>query len=282
MMQRMLIALYRLVPLWGLYGVMAVVVVFYMLLSRRSYRAVHAYYRQIWGYGRRATLWRVYVSHFRFGQVVLDRFAVYAGKHFRLDISGNDHFMAAAGSKEGALILGSHTGNFELCGYTLHSTEKRLNAVVFGGESQTINDNRRRLWQGHNIGTIPVTGDMSHLFAIHRALSDGEMVCMTADRALGSNKSLTFNFLGRPADFPIGPFAVAASEGVTVLGIFVMKESLRTYHVEVRPLRLTEEEQHLPRRKQIEAYARHYVALLEEMVRKYPDQWFNYYNFWKQ
>ena len=119
MMQRMLIALYRLVPLWGLYGVMAVVVVFYMLLSRRSYRAVHAYYRQIWGHGRRATLWRVYVSHFRFGQVVLDRFAVYAGKHFRLDISGNDHFMAAAGSKEGALILGSHTGNFELCGYTL-------------------------------------------------------------------------------------------------------------------------------------------------------------------
>ena len=123
---------------------------------------------------------------------------------------------------------------------------------------------------------------MSHLFAIHRALSDGEMVCMTADRALGSNKSLTFNFLGRPANFPIGPFAVAASEGVTVLGIFVMKESMRTYHVEVRPLRLTEEEQHLPRRKQIEAYAQHYVALLEEMVRKYPDQWFNYYNFWKQ
>lgn len=281
MMQRMLIALYRLVPLWGLYGVMAVVVVFYMLLSRRSYRAVHAYYRQIWGHGPWATLWRVYVSHFRFGQVVLDRFAVYAGKHFRMDISGNDHFMAAASSKEGALILGAHTGNFELCGYSLHSTSKRLNAVVFGGESQTINDNRQRLWQGHNIGTIPVKDDMSHLFDIHRALTDGEMVCMTADRALGSPKCFTIPFLGRPASFPIGPFAVAASEGVTVLGIFVMKQSMRTYHVEVRPLTLTADEARLPRRHQAEAYARHYVALLEEMVRTYPDQWFNYYDFWK-
>ena len=134
MMQRMLIALYRLVPLWGLYGVMAVVVVFYMLLSRRSYRAVHAYYRQIWGHGRLATLWRVYVSHFRFGQVVLDRFAVYAGKQFRLDISGNDHYSVPQG--EGAKWC--NMWRTYLLGYDLQRSLK--DAPVFNSENHLIPD----------------------------------------------------------------------------------------------------------------------------------------------
>lgn len=281
LMQRSLIGLFRLTGPRLLYGVMALVVPFYMLFSRRSYRAIYGYYRRRRQLSPLRAFVKVYANHYAFGQIILDRFAVYAGRRFDVDIVGNEAFLKAADADEGALMLGSHTGNFELCGYTLHSTRKRLNAVVFGGETETVMANRGRQWERHNIRMIPVRDDLSHLFAINSALSDGEIVCMTADRVFGSAKTLTCTFMGRPARFPQGPFAVALRLHVSVLALFVMKAGLKAYRVYVEPIELTAEERQLPRSEQTQRLAEHFVARLERIVNLYPDQWFNYYDFWE-
>lgn len=280
-MQRSLITIMRRTGVRPLYVVMAMVVPFYMLFSRRSFRAIWHYYRRIWHLPAWRALLKVYANHYAFGQVIIDRFARYAGREFKIDISNNAAFMRVAQQPGGAFILGSHTGNFEFCGYSLHSTTKRLNALVFGGETATVMANRAQMWMKNNIRMIPVGDDLSHLFTINTAIEEGEIVCLTADRVFGSPKTLHRSFLGQQAAFPLGPFATAQCLDVPVLAIFVMKTGWNSYHVDVNDLSLTKEERGtMKRREQVERLAEKYVAALEKNVKRFPEQWFNYYEFW--
>lgn len=263
-MQRALITMYRWMPLHMLYGVMALVVPFYMLLYRRGYQSIYRYFRQRMGYGCWKAFLNVYRNHFVFGQVVLDRFAVYAGKKFHFVIDGEEQFSQLADGSEGFVMLSSHVGNYELAGYSLHSVKKKIHALVYDGESATVKEQRSKILSRQNIEVIPVRNDMAHLFAVNGALDEGHIVSMLSDRIFGSQKALTMDFLGSPAKFPQGPFSLARAKGVPMLAIFVMKVKAREYRVLVRRV----------------ADAKAFVGTLEQVVRQYPTQWFNYYNFW--
>ena len=65
-----------------------------------------------------------------------------------------------------------------------------------------------------------------------------------------------------------------------MLSIFVMKESAKRYRIFVRQIDTGDAT--LPKRRRMEASARSFAAQLEQIVRRYPTQWFNYYDFWEQ
>ena len=130
-----------------------------------------------------------------------------------------------------------------------------------------------------NIRMIAVKDDMSHLFDINRALTDGETVSMPADRIWGSQKVVEETFLGKTAKFPLGPFSVATMKSQKVLAVNVMKTSAKRYKIYVTPLSYDQE---VSRKEQIQQLARCYVAELERIVRLYPTQWYNYFEFWNE
>lgn len=277
-MQRSLIAMFRILPLWLLYGVMAFVVPFYMLFSRKGYQAMYGFFRVRMGYGRWKSFWSVYANHFRFGQIILDRFGAYAGKKYHFEIDGMPLMDALEAQPEGFLLLSSHVGNYEMAGYMLHSKSKRFNALVFAGETETVMENRQRIFSQNNISMIPVREDLSHLFAVNAALEKGEIVSMPADRIFGSQKSVDCQFFGESARFPLGAFAMAVQKNVPALAVFVMKESLRKYHVYIKEVTCDPQ---TGKHEQMAQLAQSFAEQLEAMVRCYPTQWFNYYNFWK-
>lgn len=276
-MQRALIALFKVVPLEVIYAVMALVVPFYMVFNRKGYLAMYHFFRQRLDKGALTAVWHVYLNHFRFGQVVLDRFASYAGVRFKMEIEGNEHFLRLCGEEGGFVMLSSHVGNYEQAGYVLRPEGKSYNALVYAGETETVMKGRNSRFEGSNIRMIPVKGDMSHLFLINNALDNGDIVSMPADRVYGSSKSVTCRFLGANAQFPLGPFATAVQKEAATLAIMVMKEGSRRYHAFVRPIKC---DTALPHRKQMEAMAQAFATTLEEVVERYPHQWYNYYEFW--
>lgn len=278
-MQRSLIAMFHLLPLWLLYGVMALVVPFYMLFSRKGYRAMYRFFRERFCYGRLKAFVSVYLNHFRFGQVILDRFGVYAGKRYRFEVDGMPLMEELEAQPEGFLMLSSHVGNYEMAGYMLQSKVKKINALVFAGETETVMENRQRILSRNNIGMILVKEDLTHLFAVNAALDNGEIVSIPADRIFGSQKSAECCFFGEKAQFPLGAFATAVQKEVSVLAVFVMKEGMRKYHAYVRKLQL---DQQANKREQMQRLAQSFASQLEDIVRHYPTQWFNYYDFWKQ
>jgi predicted LPLAT superfamily acyltransferase len=287
--QQALIILFKLLNIRIIYSVMALVVLFYMLFSRKSYKAMYRFFRMRCGYPAWKSFVNTYKNHFAFGQIILDRFAVFAGKKdiFEVEITGNEHFRRLSSGSKGFIVVGAHVGNFEISGYLLHSEAKMINALVYSGETEIVRQNRDKVLKNNNIHLIPVAEDMSHLFAVHAALQRGEAVSMSADRSLGSPKSVTCDFYNGKADFPVGAFALATHFGVEVLAVFVMKESCKRYRVYVRPVKSGIAPDAVPdvasaKREATERYVRSFAKELEAIVRKYPTQWFNYYEFWKE
>ena len=127
---------------------------------------------------------------------------------------------------------------------------------------------------------IPVLKDMSHLFAASAALQNGDIVSMPCDRHHGSTKSLECNFFNGKADFPIGAFTFAASFDVEVISIFVIKKSVKEYMVYVKPVAV--ERNDLSKNEKVKQLTKSYVNELESIANEYPEQWFNYYEFWKK
>lgn len=278
-MQRSLLWIYRLVGLRAMYGVMALIVPFYMLFAHKGYISTYRFFRQAMHYGIAKSFVYVYRNHFVFGQVILDRFASYAGKKFDLRMDGYDRFLEMADGNDGFIMLSSHVGNYELAGYTLVSEKKPFKALVFGGETAAVMENRMRVLGYNNISLIPISDDMSHLFKMNNALADGEILSMSGDRVMGG-KTFECDFLGAKAKFPAGPFVLAVEREVKMLAVFVMKESVDTYHVVIKELSTVTSEE-MNRREKMKSLAQSFADELSSIVKEYPSQWFNYYNFWK-
>ena len=248
-----------------------------LLNLNHSRTTAYRYFRQRLGYGCLRASWYTYVNHCLFAQVVVDRFAVFAGKRFKLDIDGYEYFQQLELETKGFVILSSHIGCYEVAGYSLISKSKQFNALVFGGEKATVMKGRQEALSEHNIRMIPVREDMSHLFIVNEALSNNEIMSMPADRIVGSAKVVKVNFFGETASLPAGPFSVTTMNGFDALAVNVMKISAKRYKVYVT--RLSYDTQ-VPRMQQMQQLANCYVEELERRVRQYPSQWFNFYDFW--
>ena len=260
-MHRWLIRLLRHIDTRVLYVFVAVFVIPVCLMLNPSRGIIYRYFRQRIGYGRLKSAWKTYVNHCLFGQVVVDKFAMYAGKKFNIEIEGAEQFTELTKQKEGFVMLSAHIGNYEIAGYTLVSKVKRLNALVFAGEKASVMRNRSKMFAETNTNMIAIQPDMSHLFEIDKALTDGEIVSMPADRINGSQKDIGHVFLGAKAMFPLGPFSVATMRGLDVLAVNVMKSSLRGYKIYVTPLAY---DKGASRQEQVRQLSGAYVAELEK------------------
>jgi len=262
------------------YALLVFIVPFYMLFRRKGYLAIYRYFRKQHGYSPFRSFLKTYRNHFLFGQALLDRFAVYAGQQdiFRVENPDNHLFLPMLDDPQGCIIATSHVGNPELCGYLLKQTKKTINCLIYGNEAKEVQRNRSRVLSRNNIRLVPVTDDMSHLFSIHDALSKGEVVSMPCDRSFGSNKSIECDFLRGKADFPVGAFALALQMKVPVMALFVLKISASLYRIHVVPIPLADSEGTM--RAKVGEMLRTYVRELERIVKMYPEQWFNFYDFW--
>lgn len=283
-MQRSLVNMMRFIPLRVMYGFASVFVLpVWMLLKRQPVKDISLYFNRRYGL-KGCALWKaVWLNHYRMMQIVIDKFAAYGGHKFRFTLEGNEAFKELEALDDGFIILSSHIGNSELVGFSLGSSVKRISALVYGGESQTVMENRRRLLAMHNIDMIAVDSSLNHIFEINAALAAGNIVGMPADRIVGSQKTFDAVFLGAPAAFPLGAFATAIQRNVNTVAIFMMKDGVNHYRLIVRPVTLDEKQrQSLNRRERMVALGLNFVSALDEVVKRYPHQWFNYYDFWNE
>lgn len=265
------------------YGIMYFIMPFYFVFGCKARKSVLKYLRKALGFGGINAIckaWKIYVN---FAKIMLDRFSVFAGhgKEFKITENNVNIFDQYTSKEKGFILLGSHTGSFELCGYLLHQNQKKIYTLVYGGEGGYLTENRTKVLNKNNIIPIAITNDMQHLFTINQALDNGNIVSLAADRILGSNKSKELDFLNAKADFPIGPFATASIKDVDVLAVFAFRTGYCKYEVNVFKIEKDLNYQTLNNKLKAESLMKKYVEVLESQVRKYPLQWFNFYDYFK-
>ncbi len=259
------------------YVFIAVFVIPICLIINPSRGIIYHYMRERMNFGRFRSMWYTYLNHCYFGQVVIDKFAMYAGKKFQIKMKGYELYQKLAEKPNAFIQLSSHIGNYEIAGYSLKADQKAFNALVYFGEKESVMKNRDHIFKDANIHMIPVSPDMSHLFDINAALSRGEVVSMPADRIWGSPKKISKSFLGANTSFPYGPFSIATMRSLDVIAVNVMKTATRQYTIYITPLSYDKEAN---RKIQIDQLSDAYLQELEKMLRQYPMQWYNYFDFW--
>ena len=276
-MHRALIGMMKVIPLWFFYILMSLVIPFYVIFNHKGYISNYHYFRRRQGFGPLKSFLHIFACHWMFGTVIMDRFASYSGKKFKVEVPQMPMYEELCAGEDGFLQLSSHIGNDELAGYELRPP-KKMNALVFGGEGEALTENRERILGGNNVRLVNISEDMSHLVILNNALSDGDIVNIHGDRVFGSNRTVRCEILGAEAELPLGPFLLASMRGVPAISVFVMKVGLRKYRVHL--FRPDEGLEGLEVRKKAEAMARAYAGEITEVLRLYPDQWFNFYEFW--
>lgn len=279
--QKSLLIMFRFLPVRVGYFFVALAVPFYMLFRRSGYQASFNYFHKRLKQRKIIAFKNTARNHYRFGQIIIDRFVVLAKKRsiFQIEIEGSDLFKELLSQKEGFLMVSSHVGNFELLGYLYPQEQKTIYSMIYGNEVAAIQQARKTQFGMNNIQVISADESMNHIFLINNALANGGIVNIPADRIFGSQKSVTCNFLHGRATFPLGPFVVAAIHNIPVLAVFVMKVSAKKYKLHLQ-LILSDRERKTTKLK-AESLLLNFTKELETIVKQYPEQWFNFYEFWE-
>jgi predicted LPLAT superfamily acyltransferase len=264
------------------YGLLYFVAGYYFLFSRESSRHSFSFFRQRMNYSPWRSFISVYKNYYVFGQTLLDKIVVMAGikNKFSFDFDGEHFLREMVADGKGGILISAHVGNWEVAGHLLERLDTGINVVMYDAEHKKIKDYLERTTGGRNFNVIIIDESMSHVYAISKALQNNELVCLHADRFLEGNKTIAMNFLGAEANFPLGPFQLAAGFKAPVSVVFAFKETNTHYHFYGSSLLQWQDDE--PKAAYATRIVDAFVSQLEMKVKQYPLQWFNYYNFWRK
>ncbi len=262
------------------YFVLRFVASYYFFFSLHSSRPVYYFYRQRMKFGRLKSIRLLYTNYYRFGQTLLDKVAVMSQSEakFSFDFTGEENLHKMVEEGKGGILLSAHVGNWEAAGHMLKRLKTRINILMYDGEDEKIKKYMDEVTGVRNFNIIYVKQDLSHIYKINQALASNELVCMHADRFLEGNKTISCELFQEQALFPEGPFLLSLKLKVPVAFVHSFKESSTHYHFYSTELKYFYAEKGATVISILEEYA----ANLEEMLKIYPEQWFNYYNFWNK
>ncbi|MES2131670.1 MAG: lipid A biosynthesis acyltransferase [Bacteroidota bacterium] len=260
-------------------------VAFYYFLFSKPNKYIRDYFVKAHGYSKLKARLAVYKNNFLLGQTIIDKVTVMAGiKNAVKTQSKNGKYLdelVAIG--KGGILVSAHIGNWEVAGQGLNRLNTAFNVLMYTNEKEDVKQYMDDVMKEKKINIISIDEDTkSHIIELHKAFSNNELVVMHGDRYREGAKTLTANFFGRPAKFPAGPFILAAKFGVPLCIVFAVKTQKFMYDFStLKPIQV----QRVRAEKDLEAVCKDllqkYVNELENMVKAYPHQWFNYYNFWK-
>ena len=254
---------------------------YFWLFSPAARRASHDFLARAYA---RAPGTRDVFRHFHaFASTLLDRIEILAGNaaRFQVRLHGTEVLESLRGDNRGCLLLGSHLGSFEILRVIGESRGHLcVNLVMHQGNSRQMNR-----WL-HGLAPelakrIIAPGQPETLLRVRECLERGEMVAMLGDRVFGEERTVTCEFLGARARFPAGPILAAAILQVPVVTFFCLYRGARSYDAHFE---LLVEQLEAGRGMRDEAVARcvsRYASRLEAHARAAPENWFNFYDFWR-
>lgn len=260
------------------YVVLYFVASYYFLFLRKSNRAIFYYFRERLGYSFLKSKAMVYKSYYTFGQTIIDKTAISAGfrNKFTYEFDGIEILHRLMAEKKGGVLVSAHIGNFEIAEHFFGEIDIdcQINLVTTDMEHSVIKEYLESVTVKSSIKFIIIKDDLSHIFNINNALANNELICFTGDRYFEGTKCLTAPLLGQEANFPAGPFLIASRLKVPVVFVYVMKEKNLHYHLYTREANTKHRDE--------KALLKAYIESVESMLRKYPLQWFNYFEFWNK
>jgi len=260
------------------YFILVFVSFYYLLFSFQGTKSSFTYFHKRRGYSKLNSLLKVYKSYFVFGQTIIDKVAISSGlsDKFTYEHDGGEKIIELLKNKKGGILISAHVGNFEVAQHFFNEVDdhSQIYLVTTDNEHRAIKAYLESISMKNTMNFIIVKKDLSHIFEIHKALTNNNLICFTGDRYFEGSKVLYEELFDKKAGFPAGPFLLGSRIEAPVMFVYVMKESKKHYHLYTREANF--------KFKDAQGLLKTYTESIEWILKKYPYQWFNYFDFWAE
>lgn len=223
----------------------------------------------------------VLMTFYKLGQTLIDNHYSLGGAKqiFEIHKQGNERPFEALEKNKGLVLIGAHMGAWMFA------------ARLFRDDKQGAHRNRvsvveHNVGVGQNASAKISSGDIRYIiegpeaiFQIRQALRQNELVIFMPDRPIQKNIELV-PFFGKLAPIDVAAFKIAYSQQAPIEFCFAFKGEGPAYNFYITEPVYTAEYRQLPRNEAILVFARYYTRYLEDYIRRYPTQWFNFFPFW--
>jgi len=257
------------------YFILRFVTYYYFLFAKKNREGILNFYKRALGFNDKKAKQTARKNFYIFGQTLVDKHAFLLNKaeHITYSFDNEQALIDINNSNQGAVLLSGHIGNWETAGNLLKDRiSDKINVLMLDAEYEKIKKFIDKSTGGSKFNVIAIKNDLSHIIKIKNALSHKEFIAIHADRSMEGIKNIELIFFGLPVKFPYGPFLIASKFKVPVVFVFAVKEGETHYTLTCTNPTIGESPEEI---------AKKYVTELERMVRKYPEQWFNYYNYFE-
>lgn len=193
----------------------------------------------------------------------------------RVRCDGWEHLDRALQGGKGALLVGIHLGSWDLAGLALAARGHELYAIAERQRPSWLN-RLARDWRGaRGIHLIFMEGTLKPLF---RALGRNQLVGIVVDRPLPKGDGVTVEFFGQMIPWPSGPAALALRTGAQVITGYLVRNLDGHFEGEIFPP--LEFQLSGDKSEDLRRLSQEIVTLQEEVIRRYPDQWYMFRRMW--
>ena len=188
-------------------------------------------------------------------------------------------FISHLNNKKGVFLISSHLGNVEIFSQLPkqfpHYPQIKLNALMQTNQSSTFFNFLSKKIINSNFTLYPTEElDFLNIMKLYENLEAGEIILMAGDRVSATNPSSTIStkLLDNNIYLPKGTFKFAQKFKHPTFAIFTTKEK-NTYKISLEKLETS---------NSTETMAQNYASILEKKLLKYPNQWYNFYNYFNK
>lgn len=195
---------------------------------------------------------------------------------------GEENLKEALARGRGVICITPHMSHWELGGYILASKGYPINILTLREESQYLSRYEERLRRRVGIRTIvynPEEKPNLSILEMARRLRENEILAMVSDRTFGS-QGVEIDFFGRKTLFPSGAVYLSLETGAALIPVFVVLErKMKYWGIVGEPISLKREGN---KEESLKQGVQEIAKRFEEMISRYPDQWFNFYPYWEK
>jgi lauroyl/myristoyl acyltransferase len=208
------------------------------------------------------------VDFFRFQK--LDK--EYIKKNIRIE--NIDYFDEAYAKGKGVIVLTAHLGNWELGGVVVSLSGYPFWVVALPHKDKRVNIFFNSQRESKGIKVIPLGKAVRTCLNV---LKENRLLALAGDRDF-TEKGIVLDFFGKPAFFPEGPAAFSLKTGSIIVPGFMLRNKDDSFTLTIeKPIEFNPTG---AKNKDLRELMERYIAIFEDYIRRYPDQWYMFRRFW--
>ncbi|MBF0201746.1 MAG: lysophospholipid acyltransferase family protein [Desulfamplus sp.] len=219
-----------------------------------------------------------------FGKALVDRaiLGILGQASIHMDFEYEADIKKIRSLNSGFILLMSHVGCWQGVMSALPELGKPVNLLMYRDEQDIDKHYFEHGQKGTPFNIINPDQFLGGTIEMLKVLQNDEILCIMGDRVFKSAEfTIKVDFLGKPAGFPLLAYKMASISGKPIVVLHSHKRGPDQYSLSIPEIIYVRKKLGKDRKVYM-PYVTKFIASLEAYTQRFPYQFFNFYDMWKE